>query len=282
MIYFGISDTDCLNDPFVTNLSEFPSIDGRILSNYVTSKTQIEILTGESQRQLIDYDPTPILFQHRENECLKGIWSNVKAGDIITSRGSLRSMSRSSKHVTCEKQWFELNPDEHAKYFYLIQPKIGNTYGDWSPEKHKLCNDAPAMILKKPSEKSFTVFGYHCFDNENRTIHYTGEIDGFVKSYSTADEEVIYDPVEFKCFRNPAHRQLRLSDLWKQVKIHTVLQCQLSKISSVICAFHNGNTMQLKYFPLESLKNGIENSIQSAHERMQWNLEWIVQGLIQE
>jgi hypothetical protein len=273
MSYFGVSNADYLNDPFINEISLFPNIREEILLNSVKLNKIYNIPSMDASIEKFsatNYDPIPILYQHRENEFLTDIWKNIKNGDIVTNRGSKKSMSYSLDRVIIEKKWIQLNVDEHEKYIYLISPKQIYTNENLSIEQKNVGIQAPAAVFETPS--NHTVYRYmkkwnedlHCFE------HYTCEIDGFVIS-KKENNEISYVPVEFKCFKNPETHELDIENLWENVKISTALQCLLTDIKNVIFGFRNNLTMKLKYYSIPEIIDGIEHNVYKAFERMESN-----------
>uniref|UniRef100_A0A914Z641 Uncharacterized protein n=1 Tax=Panagrolaimus superbus TaxID=310955 RepID=A0A914Z641_9BILA len=248
MTYFGISNQDHINDPIINDLNLFPTISEETLLKNIKLRKVYQIPSIEKIQ--IIYDPIPILYQHRKNIMLKDIWKNVKSGDIITNRGSKKSMNYNIDDVIIDKKWIEVDKDEHEKYIYLISPKGHYIDEKKSIEKLIVGNQAPTVVFKNISNPQYTVYRYikrfnvelQCFE------HYTCEIDGFVKS--EINNQVIYTPVEFKCFKNPSMYELNVETLWDNVKINTIIQCMLSDINHVICGFRDTLSMRLRYYDI--------------------------------
>uniref|UniRef100_A0AC35F350 Uncharacterized protein n=1 Tax=Panagrolaimus sp. PS1159 TaxID=55785 RepID=A0AC35F350_9BILA len=270
MTYFGISNIDHINDPFINDLNLFPTITEETLSKSIDLRKTYIIPAIENTR--INYDPIPILFQHRNNDMLKDIWKNVKNGDIITNRGSKKSLISNTDNVIIEKKWIEADEDEHEKFIYLISPKQLYMDEKKSAEKLIVGSQAPTVVFNNLSNRSHTIYRYikrynielQCYE------HYTCEIDGFVKS--EIKNEIIYTPVEFKCFQNPSlTHELDVETLWDNVKINTIIQCMLSDINNVICGLRNSFSMKLRYYDIPTLINGLEHNVIQSFERIQTN-----------
>uniref|UniRef100_A0A914Z8C3 Uncharacterized protein n=1 Tax=Panagrolaimus superbus TaxID=310955 RepID=A0A914Z8C3_9BILA len=277
MTYFGIANLNY----FENDLNVFPNISEKILLKNIKNNINYDISINYEEKvhlqNVINYDATPILYQHRSNDSLKDIWKNINHGDIVTNRASKRSLTKDDKGVIVEKKWIEFDDDKHDKMIYLIT-KTNNEI-NVSIEKLQIGIYAPNIVFNVlPNQPSYTVYRYikrfnvelQCFE------HYTCEIDGFVKS--EINNQVIYTPVEFKTMEILKKQQrLDIDDLWDGAKTSIAVQCQLSEINNVIFGFRNNLSMKLKYGDIPTIINGLEYKVRNAFKRMERNTLKIIQ-----
>uniref|UniRef100_A0AC34G9F4 Decapping nuclease n=1 Tax=Panagrolaimus sp. ES5 TaxID=591445 RepID=A0AC34G9F4_9BILA len=274
MTYFGISNLNNFEDPFINNINLFPNISEEVLLHNIKNNKIYDISINYEDKVRLDdiynYDPTPVLFQHRNNEALKNIWKNINHGDIITNRASKRALTDNNKEVIVEKKWIDFNDDEHDKMIYLI--KKSDFEINVPIEKLHMGMHAPTIVFNNLSNQSYTVYRYMKSYNKGLQCyeHYTCEIDGFVKT--EINNKIIYKPVEFKTMENvESQKQLDIDTLWNGVKTSIGVQCKLSDIDNVIFGFRDELSMKLKYCDVTTITNGIEYKVRNALNRMEKN-----------
>uniref|UniRef100_A0AC34GY49 YqaJ viral recombinase domain-containing protein n=1 Tax=Panagrolaimus sp. ES5 TaxID=591445 RepID=A0AC34GY49_9BILA len=260
MEYFGISNKDPANNPFIKDFNLFPFIKKENLLN------SINIKESETVHDNTDYHhcSVPILYEYRNKESLKKIWDGIKDGDIVTNRGAKRSLAAGKSNLKIEKKLVKISDRE--KTIYLIS----------RGEKKKLTSakfnsgyQAEANVFERPL-KDYTIYRYIKRFNEDLKCfeHYTCEIDGFIKK-----ENRNFLPVEFKCFTSPNIDDLFFERMWK---INTVIQCKLAGIENLIIGARNSERMKLYYYNVGDFESDVKNSVRLSLLSMNKNMKELV------
>uniref|UniRef100_A0A914ZFB2 Decapping nuclease n=1 Tax=Panagrolaimus superbus TaxID=310955 RepID=A0A914ZFB2_9BILA len=262
MEYFGISNKDPVNDPFIKDFSQFPFIFEKDLFNTIIIEEKELALDNTNYHNC----SVPVLFEHRNNVALKNIWDGIKNGDIVTNRGAKRSLAADKKNQKIEQKVVNVNGNE--KWIYLV------TRGQkkkLSVAKFNSGFYAEMNVFQCPFN-DYTIYRYtkaynrelHCFE------HYTSEIDGFIKMDGN------YAPVEFKSIRS--FRGTTVDNFERSWNIDAVIQCRLAGINNVIIGYRNGNEMKLQRFHIDEFEINVKNSVQCSLLRMNRNMKEFVKN----
>uniref|UniRef100_A0A914ZB28 Decapping nuclease n=1 Tax=Panagrolaimus superbus TaxID=310955 RepID=A0A914ZB28_9BILA len=264
MEYFGISNKDPVNDPFIKDFNKFPFILEKDLLNTVIIEEKEMVLDNTNYHNC----SVPILYEYRNNAALKVIWNGIKNGDIVTNRGAKRSLAADKRNQKIERKVVNVNGDEKSIYLVTRGQKK-----KLSVAKFNSGFQAEKNVFKR-SLNDYTIYGYaktynrdlQCFE------HYTSEIDGFIKM----DGNDNYAPVEFKSMRS--FRGATVNSFERSWNIDAVIQCRLAGINNVIIGYRNDNEMKLQRFYLDEFESNVKNSVQCSLLRMNRNMKELVRN----
>uniref|UniRef100_A0A914PKS3 Uncharacterized protein n=1 Tax=Panagrolaimus davidi TaxID=227884 RepID=A0A914PKS3_9BILA len=261
-MYFGVPTKDPMNIPFIKDFSLFPFIDKVNLNNLINIVENETVYDDDGY----NFCSVPILYEYRDNIVLKNIWKNIRNGDIVTNRGVKRSLAADIKNQVIERK--VVNIDGKEINIYLIS----------RGEKKKLTvakfnsgYQAESSVFQY-AMKDYTIYRYmRCYNNDlNCFVHYTCEIDGFMKN-----ENGYLSPVEFKCLRT---KQIDKFTMYRTIKIDTAIQCRLAGIKDIIVGARNGPKIKLQHFKLDDFEIDIKNNVECAILKMKRNMKALVKN----
>jgi hypothetical protein len=279
MTFISIPNSNnSINQSFIKNeFNLFPSIEKTTLLNSINSNKVFVIppvMNDEEQPSNIDYDPTPIIYQYREHAMFADIWKNIKTGDIVTNRAAKRSLSYNFDNVNIEKKWISAaDEDQHDIFVYLISKKP-NLWSYFTRKNVFMDSQAQKCVFKNSMDHSIYSYINNYHEELQCNEHFTSEIDGFIKSENEGN--IVYDPVEFKCFETTFCNN-DISTLPDKVKGNIGLQCYLSNINNVIIGFNENSSLKLQYLDIPSIIKGSEQQLQKSIKRMNAKTALLVQ-----